>query len=106
MITQEQVRPVTAGERVAYAPLGDRRRRAVNERTGVAELLLRINYMASTFWSSLSVHTHCEGPRPHRAGVRLRRPALLSLGFADRRRSPRSAPPEPVVAPPLLAREA
>jgi cellulose synthase/poly-beta-1,6-N-acetylglucosamine synthase-like glycosyltransferase len=31
------------------------RRRARGERTGPAELLLRMNYMASTFWSSLSV---------------------------------------------------
>lgn len=31
------------------------RRRWNNERTGVAEVLLRMNYMASTFWSSLSV---------------------------------------------------
>jgi cellulose synthase/poly-beta-1,6-N-acetylglucosamine synthase-like glycosyltransferase len=32
-----------------------RHRRWNNERTGMAELLLRLNYMASVFWSSLSV---------------------------------------------------
>ena len=32
-----------------------RRRRADGRRTGVAELLLRMNYMASVFWSSLAV---------------------------------------------------
>ncbi|MHB1571936.1 MAG: glycosyltransferase family 2 protein, partial [Solirubrobacteraceae bacterium] len=32
-----------------------RRRRSRDERTGIAQLLLRLNYMASVFWSSLSV---------------------------------------------------
>lgn len=32
-----------------------RQRRWNNERTGISELLLRLNYMASVFWSSLSV---------------------------------------------------
>jgi cellulose synthase/poly-beta-1,6-N-acetylglucosamine synthase-like glycosyltransferase len=32
-----------------------RRRRARNERTSIGELLLRLNYMASVFWSSLFV---------------------------------------------------